>query len=126
LIDRHLADAETVVPDRVKDTFTDQTQNWLTDTPPTSPPPASPLPTSASRSPQIPKRFTLLIDPPKMIDKNYPMRKEKARTFIAGLYDSPNVELVHIGFGRKSVEELISGSFSTSYPDDPKPDKNVW
>jgi hypothetical protein len=58
-----------------------------------------------------------------MIDKNYPMRKEKAKTFIAGLYDSPNVELVHIGFGRKSVEELMSGSFSASYPDGPRPDE---
>lgn len=122
LIDRHLADAETGVPDRVKDTFADQSQDWLVDTPPTSPVPACPPPLSALRSRQIPKRFTLLIDPPKMIDKNYPMRKEKARTFVAGLYDSPSVELVHIGFGRKSVEELMSGSSPTSYSVNRRPD----
>lgn len=68
---------------------------------------AEPVP--ASETSTAKKRFTFLIDLEKHIEKNYPLRKEKARTFIAGLHDAPGVQVVCVGLGRKSVEEHMSG-----------------
>jgi hypothetical protein len=55
------------------------------------------------------KRFVFLIDPQRMMEKNYPLKKDKARLFLAGLDDSEGCELVHVGFGKKSIEERLRG-----------------
>ncbi|KAJ9125184.1 hypothetical protein QFC22_000138 [Naganishia vaughanmartiniae] len=53
------------------------------------------------------KRFTFLLDPRRMMEKNYPLKKDKARLFLAGLDDCEGCELVHIGFGKKCVEDRL-------------------
>ncbi|KAJ9108832.1 hypothetical protein QFC21_000152 [Naganishia friedmannii] len=53
------------------------------------------------------KRFTFLIEPRKMMEKNYPLKKDKARLFLAGLDDCEGCELVHVGFGKKSIEDRL-------------------
>lgn len=117
--------------DTILDEATDRLINLpkdsFEDTSPTPGNPSSPKPTTlvAPARPLIRKRFTLLIDPPKMLEKNYPTRKEKARTFLAGLFDGENVEMVHIGWGKKSVEDQITGSFRPSSTPIPASNKNL-
>lgn len=100
-----------VMVDDVQNLSLDQPFVNAQDTPST--PRSFACPTADPSSPPdrpLSKRFTLLIDPSQMLDKNYATRKEKARAFLAALFDAGNVEMVHIGLGRKSVEEQIIGA----------------
>lgn len=71
---------------------------------------SAPIPASEASALTASKRFTFLIDLERQIDKNYPLRKEKARTFVAGLHDAPGVEVVCVGLGRKNVEAHMTGT----------------
>ncbi|KAJ9093127.1 hypothetical protein QFC19_008470 [Naganishia cerealis] len=65
------------------------------------------VPAKHTTATKFKKRFAFLIDPRKMTEKNYPLKRDKARTFIAWLDDHPGVELIHVGLGKKSVEERL-------------------
>jgi hypothetical protein len=83
--------------------------------PPSRPIDMSERTTTCSTETTTDKRFTFLVDLDRHIDKNYPMRKEKARTFVAGLHDAPAVELVYVGLGKKNVEDHMQGMSCISH-----------
>lgn len=124
VVDRYLEQPIIKAREESLDVMVDELQDLSLDQPfvnaqetPSTPRNAS-CPTANPSSPPhrpLRKRFTLLVDPPQMLDKNYATRKEKARAFLGGLFDAEKAEMVHIGFGRKSVEEQIIGSCSASY-----------